>query len=130
MFIVYKNVYKEAKKHLVIYSRILKILEIPFFISLRISEKEYQEKKIIKKIAIELEKDIIVNIVPNSIKYRESKFKYIYKDSNNEYIQLSTVQGDYKTSNIFKIKMEGKDIRIIHSSIGSMERLLYSYLDK
>ena len=126
-----KNVYEEVQKHLVIYSKILKILEIPFFVSLRISEKEYQEKKeIIRNIAKELEEDIIVNIVPNSIKYWESKFKYIYKDSKNEYIQLSTVQVDYKTSNIFKIKMEGKNIKIVHSSIGSMERLLHSYLDK
>lgn len=126
-----KNIYEEVKKHLNIYSSILRIFEIPFFIALRISEKEYQEKKEeIKNIAKELEKDIVVNIVPSSIKYWESKFKYLYKDSKNEYIQLSTVQVDYKSSNIFNIKMEGKNIKIIHSSIGSMERLLYSYLDK
>ena len=86
--------------------------------------------QILKNIAKELKEDIIINIVPSSIKYWESKFKYVYKDSNNDYIQLSTVQVDYKTSNIFNIKMEGKNIKIIHSSIGSMERLLYSYLDK
>lgn len=125
------KVYEEVQKHLVVYGEILRILEIPYFISLRITEKEYKEKKEdLKNIAKELRKDIIVNIVPSSIKYWESKFKYIYKNSNNEFIQLSTVQVDYTTSDIFNIKMEGKNIRVIHSSIGSMERVLYSYLDK
>lgn len=129
-FIKY-NIYEEVLNHLKVYNKILEILKIPYFVSLRISEKEYQEKKDeIINIGKALGRDLIVNIVPSSIKYWETKFKYIYKDSNNEYIQLSTVQVDYRTSDIFNIKEEGENIKIIHSSIGSMERLLYSYLDK
>ena len=126
-----KNVYEEVLKHLKTYERILQELKIPYFIALRISEKEYNDnKEDICNIAKNLRKNIIINIVPSSIKYWESKFKYVYKDSNNEFIQLSTVQVDYRTSEIFNIKVKGKNVDILHSSIGSIERLLYAFLDK
>lgn len=126
-----KDTYKEVLEHLKLYEKILKEIKIPYFIALRISEQEYNNnKEKICNIAKELENNIIVNIVPSSIKYWESKFKYIYKDSNNDFIQLSTVQVDYRTSEIFNIKVKGNNAKIIHSSIGSMERLLYAFLDK
>lgn len=126
-----KDTYKEVLEHLKLYEKILKEIQIPYFIALRISEQEYENnKEKICNIAKELKNNIIINIVPSSIKYWEAKFKYIYKDSNNDFIQLSTVQVDYRTSKIFNIKVKGKDAEIIHSSIGSMERLLYAFLDK
>ncbi len=73
---------------------------------------------------------MVVNVVPSSIKYWESKFKYIYIDSQEDVVQLSTVQVDYRTSKLFNIKIEGEYAKIIHSSIGSMERVMYAYLDK
>jgi len=126
-----EDVYGEVLAHLNIYESILRRLEIPYFVSLRIAKKEYDEhKNIICNIAKELKKQIIVNIVPESIKYWETKFKYIYKNSNNEFVQLSTVQVDYNTAKIFNIKVEGEYVDIVHSSIGSMERLLYALWDK
>lgn len=126
-----RDTYKEVLEHLKLYEKILKEIKIPYFIALRISEQEYNNnKEKICNIAKELKNNIIVNIVPSSIKYWESKFKYIYKDSNNDFIQLSTVQVDYRTSEIFNIKVKGNNAKIIHSSIGSMERLLYAFLDK
>ena len=126
-----KDTYKEVLEHLKLYEKILKQIKIPYFIALRISEQEYNDnKEKICNIAKELKNNIIINIVPSSIKYWESKFKYIYKDSNNDFIQLSTVQVDYRTSKIFNINVKGKNAEIIHSSIGSMERLLYAFLDK
>lgn len=126
-----KDTYKEVLKHLKLYEKILKKIQIPYFIALRISEQEYNNsKEKICNIAKELKNNIIINVVPSSIKYWESKFKYVYKDSNNDFIQLSTVQVDYRTSKIFNIKVKGKNAEIIHSSIGSMERLLYAFLDR
>lgn len=125
------GIYQEALKHLEVYKDILNSLRIPYFISMRISEQEYSEQKEeIQGIAQNLCRDIIVNIVPTSIKYWETKFKYIYRDSQGEYVQLSTVQVDYKSSKIFNIRTEGKNAIILHSSIGSMERVLYAFLDK
>ena len=125
------DTYKEVLVHLKLYEKILKEIKIPYFIALRISEQEYNNnKEKICNIAKELKNNIIVNIVPSSIKYWEAKFKYVYKDSNNDFIQLSTVQVDYRTSKIFNIKVKGKNAEIIHSSIGSMERLLYAFLDR
>lgn len=126
-----KDTYKEVLKHLKLYEKILKEIQIPYFIALRISDQEYNNnKENICNIAKELKNNIIINIVPSSIKYWESKFKYVYKDSNNNFIQLSTVQVDYRASKIFNIKVKGKNAEIIHSSIGSMERLLYAFLDR
>lgn len=126
-----EEVYKEVLIHLNVYESILRKIEVPYFVSLRIAKKEYEEhKNIICNIAKELKKQIIVNVVPESIKYWETKFKYIYKDSNNEFIQLSTVQVDYNTAKIFNIRVEGKYADVVHSSIGSMERLLYALWDK
>lgn len=126
-----KNIYNEVLLHLEVYEVILEKLQIPHFVALRISQNEYDKnKQDICNIAQKLRKKIVVNIVPSSIKYWEAKFKYVYKDSNNDFIQLSTVQTDYRITKIFNIKVKGKDAEIIHSSIGSMERLLYAYLDK
>ena len=125
------DIYEEVLKHLKVYEEILHELQIPYFLTLRISEQEYKQRRIeLCNIAKHLNKNILVNIVPSSIKYWESKFKYIYKDTNNEFIQLSTVQVDYRTAKIFDIKAKGENVTIIHSAIGSMERLLYAFLDK
>lgn len=115
---VENNVYQETLKHLKVYENILNELEIPYLMAMRITENEYiKQKEEIQNIAKKLKKNIIINIVPSSIRYWETKFKYIYKDSKGEYIQLSTVQVDYKSSKIFNIRMEGKNVIILHSSV-------------
>jgi threonyl-tRNA synthetase len=123
--------YEECLKHLQIYDNVLNELDIKHDLALRITEEEYNfHKDKIIEISKKLNKKMIVNVVPSSIKYWESKFKYIYIDSQEDVVQLSTVQVDYRTSKLFNIKIEGEYAKIIHSSIGSMERVMYAYLDK
>ena len=125
------NIYKTVEKHLLFYSKILDELNIDYNFALRIVEKEYiKHKKEIIAIVKKINKDLIINIVPSSIRYWDSKFKFIYKDTDENYVQLSTVQVDYNSSKIFNIKMKGKNMTILHSSIGSLERLMYAYLEK
>ena len=129
-FFLKNNIYLETRKHLLFYSKILNELNIDYNFALRISENEYNKhKEDILEIVQAINKDLIINIVPFSIRYWEAKFKFIYKDGDGNYVQLSTVQIDYKSSKIFNIKMKGENVTILHSSIGSLERLIYAYLE-
>ena len=125
------DIYQAVEKHLLFYSQILDELNIDYNFALRITEKEYTKyKKDIIAIVKKINKDLIINIVPSSIRYWESKFKFLYRDTDGNYVQLSTVQVDYNSSKIFNIKMKGNNMTILHSSIGSLERLMYAYLEK
>lgn len=125
--ILNSGVYETIKEHLTIYKNLLDTLQIPYTVAVRITENEFNIKKSnIEEISRKLNRDIFVNVVPNSIRYWETKFKFINIDKNNKQIQLSTVQVDYSTSKIFNFKSElGQNMTVIHSSPGSIQRILY-----
>lgn len=109
-----------------LYKELLDQLGITRAVELRITEQEFfSNQENIKNIANNLNEDIFLNIVPNTIRYWESKFKFVQINNENKKVQLSTVQVDYKTSKIFNFKSENNEyLTVIHSSPGSLQRLL------
>ena len=130
--IVKTNFYEIVKQHMVLYKQILDNFGINRATALRITEQEftlYSDK--IKEIAKDLNEDIFLNIVPSTIRYWEAKFKFVQVNKENKQIQLSTVQVDYQTSKIFNFKDEvNENVAVIHSSPGSIQRLLCCLIDK
>ncbi|MBQ8425245.1 MAG: hypothetical protein IJX17_04420 [Clostridia bacterium] len=126
--IKYKN---DIKSEILLFmnfnATVLRKLNIKFIISLRITEDEYENQKdVILKLAKDYQTPISVNILPSTIRYWTAKYKLLYMDSTNSFIQLSTVQVDYSTCDLFSIN--GGDT-VIHSSPGSLERLIYAVFD-
>lgn len=118
--------YEIVKQHMVSYKQFLDKLGITRAVALRITEKEFfSNAECIKDIAATLNEDIFLNVVPASIRYWESKFKFVQINSEGKKVQLSTVQVDYNSSKIFNFKGENnKYLTVIHSSPGSLQRLL------
>ena len=118
--------YETVKQHMTLYKELLDQLGITRAVELRITEQEFfSNQENIKNIANNLNEDIFLNIVPNTIRYWESKFKFVQINNENKKVQLSTVQVDYKTSKIFNFKSENNEyLTVIHSSPGSLQRLL------
>lgn len=125
--IIQSNGYKIVKQHMELYKQFLDKLGIPRAIELRITENEFLlNADNIKDIAATLNEDIFLNIIPTSIRYWESKFKFVQINSENKKVQLSTVQVDYNSSQIFNFKNEKNEyLTVIHSSPGSLQRLLF-----
>ncbi|NDV96417.1 hypothetical protein D0T84_16065 [Dysgonomonas sp. 521] len=126
--IIAKNdAYGIVNRHMLLYKEILNNFKINYAIALRITEKEFNlNLEAIKFIANSLREEIFINIVPNTIRYWETKFKFVRIDKNNEQVQLSTVQVDYQSSEIFNFTNEfKKNLIVIHSSPGSIQRMLY-----
>lgn len=125
------NPYSVVNEHLRLYKEILNNLKINFAVSLRITEKEFSTYiNEIKDISCNLNRDIFVNTVTSSIRYWESKIKFVNIDKNNKKNQLATVQVDYQSSKIFNFKNDNQEyLTVIHSSPGSIPRLLHSFIN-
>ena len=124
------NFYDIVSKHLMLYKCILDYYEFNYAFALRITQREYDiyfDK--LKKISETLNLDLFVNIIPFTIRYWEAKFKFVRINDRNTQVQLSTVQVDYISSEIFNFKStELKNLIVVHSSPGSIQRLLSSRL--
>lgn len=126
-FVTESMVYAEIERLLLIYRDLFKDIKIPFVFALRITEAEYKkELGFIKHISKCFDKEIVINVVPDTIRYWVAKYKFLYKGSDGEFLQLATVQVDYSSPLLFH--MNHIDA-IIHSTPGSMERLLYALAD-
>lgn len=102
--------------------------DLPFFVALRVTEEEYEKRVVfLKQMAKQLNQPIVINILENTIRYWCAKWKYLYRDIRNNYIQLSTVQLDYITPKLFG--MENVDA-VVHASPGSIERIIYVIMDQ
>lgn len=127
-----ENIYEIVKQHMLLYKKILDKFGIRRVAALRITEKEfeiYSDK--IKEVANDLNEDIFINTVPSTIRYWEAKFKFVQVNKENKAVQLSTVQVDYQTSKIFNFKDEvNQNVTVVHSSPGSVQRLLCCLIDK
>lgn len=125
--IVNGHYYEMVNAHLLLHKHILENLGIDFVVVLRITQNEFNRySQQIESIASNLDRNILINVVPSSIRYWESKFKFVQVNQLNKQVQLSTVQVDYQSSKIFNFKDEFKEnLVVIHSSPGSVQRLLY-----
>ncbi|MBO5341197.1 MAG: hypothetical protein J6A73_00775 [Lachnospiraceae bacterium] len=126
-FLKTQKIELEFKEMLQFHYEILSSLEIPFFFAIRITKEEYKKyENFLMKISVSMNMPIVVNVYDRTIRYWEAKMKYIYLDRNKNFIQLATVQIDYSSPILFL--MEGVDC-IIHSTPGSIERLIYVLKD-
>lgn len=124
--------FKVIKQHLFLYKQILEKMQISYAVMLRITEEKFSTYlDEIKTIPKTLSKDILVHIITASRRYWDAKFKFVHINKENLQVQLSTVQIDYKISQLFNFKDEfGNHFIVIHSSPGSIQRLLYCFINR
>lgn len=117
------------------YHSLLRKLGIDYAIAFRVVEKFYDELKpeIISMLKVS-EKPALIEILPEMKHYWAMKHEFQFVDSTGGNAQLSTVQLDVEDSaryGIFYIDENGERRPgiIIHTSMGSVERLIYAVLE-
>jgi len=126
----------EEFKHLTLfYDKILKGLELSYVLVFR-AVKEYYEKlkDFLKELIRLLNTPALVEILPEMKHYWAIKSEYQILDSVGGNAQLSTVQLDVEDAERYGITYtdengDKKGCIILHSSVGSIERLLYAILE-
>jgi threonyl-tRNA synthetase len=131
---------KSAKEEFLLlhnkFDKLLNGLEIDFAIVFRVVEKYYDEyKPMILEISKISKKPVFIELLSDMKHYWAIKNEYQFIDSVYGNVQLSTIQLDIKDSKVYGLnyidqngKKEG--YVICHSSIGSIERLIYSILEQ
>lgn len=125
---VYKMYYEK-------YHNLLRELGIEYVVAFRVVERFYEELKpeIIDMLRIS-GKSALIEILPEMKHYWAMKHEFQFVDSTGGNAQLSTVQLDVEDSaryGIFYIdeKGERRPGIIVHTSMGSIERLIYAVLE-
>ena len=118
------------------FDKLLNGLEIDFAIVFRVVEEYYNEyKSMILDISKKSNKPIFIELLSEMKHYWALKNEYQFIDSVDGNVQLSTIQLDVKDSLVYGLNYVDKDgskkgYIICHSSIGSIERLMYSILEQ
>jgi threonyl-tRNA synthetase len=118
------------------FDKLLNGLKIDFALVFRVVEKYYEQyKPMILNIAKYSNKPVFIELLSEMKHYWALKNEYQAIDSVNGNVQLSTIQLDIKDSEIYGLGYIGasgdkKGYVICHSSIGSIERLMYSLLEQ
>jgi len=125
---IYKMYYEK-------YHNLLRQLGIEYVVAFRVVERFYEELKpeIIDMLRIS-GKSALIEILPEMKHYWAMKHEFQFVDSTGGNAQLSTVQLDVEDSaryGIFYIdeKGERRPGIIVHTSMGSIERLIYAVLE-
>jgi threonyl-tRNA synthetase len=125
---VYKMYYEK-------YHNLLRELGIEYVVAFRVVKRFYEELKpeIIDMLRIS-GKSALIEILPEMKHYWAMKHEFQFVDSTGGNAQLSTVQLDVEDSaryGIFYIdeKGERRPGIIVHTSMGSIERLIYAVLE-
>src|SRR3989344_5653494 len=120
----------ELRRHENIYLQALQATGVELLVSARTTEEEHDIlRSHFDRIATETGKEVYVNIVPSRKRYWTTKFKFVYVDRMGNPIQLGTIQTDHNTAELFNIQYEGGNPTILHSSSGSIERWMYTFID-
>jgi len=118
------------------FDKLLNGLEVDFAIVFRVVEEYYEEyKSMILDISKKSNKPVFIELLSEMKHYWALKNEYQFIDSVAGNVQLSTIQLDIKDSAIYGLNYVDQDgskkgYIICHSSIGSIERLLYSILEQ
>ena len=118
------------------YAELLKGLGLDFVHAYRAERAFYEEhKEFFIKVAVELGKPTMVQLLPERKHYWALKNEFQYVDSAGKNFQLSTVQIDVEDSERYGITytdVDGseKGCVIVHSSPGSIERLMCAVLEE
>ena len=118
------------------YAELLRGLGLDFVHAYRAERAFYEEhKEFFIKVAVELGKPTMVQLLPERKHYWALKNEFQYVDSAGKNFQLSTVQIDVEDSERYGITytdVDGseKGCVIVHSSPGSIERLMCAVLEE
>jgi threonyl-tRNA synthetase len=117
------------------YDKLIRALGIDYVLVFRIVEEYYkQTKDLLIRLAKNLERPILIEFLPEMVHYWNVKNEFQFVDAMEGTGQLSTVQLDVTDAErygITYINDEGKEVGciIVHTSIGSLERLIYGLLE-
>ncbi len=130
-FIQLKDLDNELKIQEDVYLDAMRSIELEFLVSVRTTTEEYtQLKKHFFYLAQQTNKEVYINIVPSRKRYWTTKIKFIYVDSLGNNLQLTTIQTDHDSAKLFNIKLKDTYPSVLHSSLGSIERLMYALIDE
>lgn len=124
--------YKELYKN---YYDLARAMDIKFVGVFRIVENfYYKHKKEIQELAAYGDVPVFIELLSDMKHYWAIKSEFQAMDARDGFLQLSTVQLDVKDAEIYGINYldrdgEKKGCIICHSSIGSIERWIYSILE-
>ena len=128
--------FEEFRKLTIYYSKLLNGLELNFAHAYRIDKAFYEEySEFLINLTLEIKKPALVQILPKRKHYWALKNEFQFVDSVGKNVQLSTVQVDVEDSERYGITYIDEDgsrkgCIIVHSSPGSIERLLCAILEK
>ncbi len=117
------------------YHRLLKELGVVYAVVFRVVEEFYERlKPSIVKMLSAVNKPALIEILPKMKHYWALKHEFQVVDTSEGSAQLSTVQLDVEDSErygIFYVDKDGnrKPGVIVHTSMGSVERLIYAILE-
>ena len=117
------------------YHDLLGGLNISYVLVFRVVKKYFEENKVfLKKLINELGKTAFIEVLPSMKHYWALKSEYQILDSVGGNAQLSTVQLDVEDAERYGIRYVDEDgvkkgCLILHSSLGSIERIIYALLE-
>jgi threonyl-tRNA synthetase len=117
------------------YDHLIKGLGIEYLLVFRLVEEYYEQTKdLLVGLAKDLKRPILVELLPEMSHYWNVKNEFQFVDAAEGSGQLSTVQldvSDAERYGITYVNESGQDIGciIVHTSIGSLERLVYGLLE-
>ncbi|RLG41483.1 MAG: threonine--tRNA ligase [Thermoproteota archaeon] len=126
---VYKLYFKE-------YDELLRRLEIDYVVAFRVVKEYYERfKPHILEMLRHVNKPALIEILPKMKHYWAMKHEFQFIDKSEGNGQLSTVQLDVEDSaryGIYYVAEDGekKPGIIIHTSMGSIERMIYAILEQ
>ncbi|MFW9830343.1 MAG: threonine--tRNA ligase [Candidatus Thorarchaeota archaeon] len=117
------------------YDQLIKGLGIEYLLVIRIVEEYYKSTQdLLLNLAKDLNRPILVELLPEMAHYWNVKNEFQFVDAAEGSGQLSTVQldvSDAERYGITYINAAGEEVGtiIVHTSIGSLERLIYGLLE-
>ncbi|MFX1490802.1 MAG: threonine--tRNA ligase [Promethearchaeota archaeon] len=117
------------------YDRLIKGLGVEYLLVFRLVEEYYdQTRDLLIELARDLKRPILLELLPEMSHYWNVKNEFQFVDAANGSGQLSTVQLDVTDAERYGITYvndAGEEVGciIVHTSIGSLERLVYGLLE-
>lgn len=131
--------YEQAKDEFAMitinFDRLIRGLGIEYPLVFRVVEEYYKPTKdLLIRLAKELKKPILIELLPEMTHYWNVKNEFQFVDAAEGTGQLSTVQLDVSDAERYGITYTneaGEEVGciIVHTSIGSLERLIYGLLE-
>lgn len=118
------------------YDELLRRLGLPYVLVARVIKSFLSEGlDYLSHLATEMEKAILVDVIPTSKYYWVMKDEFQVLDSTGNNLQLSTVQLDVKNGERYGLTYAKRDgsrgtFIIVHSSLGTIERLISSLIEE